>query len=300
MNDELFRQFEAAKAELEQLPSADKRNRARAAFLASATPNGAVRHSDHNSALLVAQEGDAKMSSRQSRRLRLIAAILLGVLLAGGLWSLPPLRTLAQGVIDFFIPDNDNTRSTEIYIGGHPPEPAERPSVDLESVIAAAPFEVHVPTYLPNGFRLDEVEIMNGAVFMKLKCRTPWSITIAQLPFTDETDLVPQEIGASAVIETVDIHGVEGQYVHGSWEVVLPENFETLRQNEQAQGIEVESVWNNDLPWGRLTWVADGIIFDVRSSGGTMSLESRNNPCAPSREMFMAIARGLVPNGGVR
>ncbi len=43
--------------------------------------------------------------NRFYRRNRLIAAVLLGMILAGGFWATPSLRVLAQELINFFIPD---------------------------------------------------------------------------------------------------------------------------------------------------------------------------------------------------
>ncbi|MBL8164582.1 MAG: hypothetical protein JNJ61_21510 [Anaerolineae bacterium] len=302
-NDDLIEQFEAARAELEHFPDSQTQDRARAAFLASAsvTRNGHMRHSHHNSALLhvpVMLQGEKKMPVHQSQRLRLAAAILIAVLLAGGIWTIPTLRSLAQEVISFFIRAEDNVRNDEIYVGGTPVESGEQPGGTLAAAIAAAPFDVHVPTVIPNGFRLDSAEFTHGVVLLKLTCQEPWAVWITQRVF-NPAEVVPQDIGASAMIEAVDIHGAVGQYVHGTWDVVLPENFDALRQNPDRQSLAVESVWNNDLPWGKLTWTADDLMFEIVSAGGLMSEDGRNHRCAPSREQFSALANGLIANSAL-
>lgn len=294
-NDELSQHFQRAKRDLDRLPSAGARRRAQSAFLASltVTPNGAMRHSDHSaltSPMVI--ERDNLMFRHKSRRL--IAAALLGILLAGGFWAVPPLRTFAQEVIEFFIPDQDDTRSAEIFIGGLPADEPDQPPRDLQTVITQAPFGVYTPTNLPDGYQITDAEFTHGVVFITLTCVEPWAIMISQRPLDESVVSLGQEVGASAVIESVDINGVTGQYVHGGWDIVPPANLDELRQTPQPQGVAVESVWNNDLPWGRLAWVADGFTFDIMSAGGIMSEDGRSSPCAPTRDLFTALARGLV------
>ncbi len=252
-----------------------------------------MRHSDHSaltSPMVI--ERDNLMFRHKSRRL--IAAALLGILLAGGFWAVPPLRTFAQEVIEFFIPDQDDTRSAEIFVGGLPTDEPDQPPGDLQTVIAQAPFGVYTPTNLPDDYQITDAEFAHGVVFITLTCVEPWAIMISQRPLDESVVSLGQEVGASAVIESVDINGVTGQYVHGGWDIVPPANLDELRQTPQPQGVAVESVWNNDLPWGRLVWVADGFTFDIMSAGGIMSEDGRTSPCAPTRDLFTALARGLV------
>jgi hypothetical protein len=297
-NDELSDQFQRARRALDHLPTADARRQARAQFVTSlsVTPNGSVRHSDHSALMSPTMlESETMLFKRKPRRL--IAAALLGLLLAGGLWAVPPLRTFAQDVIEFFIPAQADTRSTEIFVGGQPSEATDQPSGDLQTVIAQVPFTVYTPTNLPAGYQISDAEYTYGAVFITLTCVEPWAIMISQRPLDESLGSLSQEVGASAVIESVDINGITGEYVHGGWDIVPPANLDELRQTPHPQGVAVESVWNNDLPWGRMAWSADGFAFEITMAGGILSENSRSSPCAPTRDLFTALARGLVASG---
>lgn len=299
-NDKLLHELEQARNELSRLPSTEARRHARESFLVgtSVTSNGDMRHSDHSALMQISNvtEGDQNMFAQKTRRLRLIAAVLLGVLLAGGFWAVPPLRTVAQEVINFFIPDQDDSRSEEIYIGGQPHESAEQAPGELVTMFAQAPFDARFPTFIPEGFRVEDARVDHDVAFITLTCTEPWAVLITQRVFDGDFQPFAQEVGASAVIETVDINGASGQYVHGTWDVVMPDNFEALRQNSEAQGVAVDSIWDSNLPWGRLVWMNDGILFELMSAGGIMSEDSRNSLCAPNLDMFANIARGLIPN----
>ncbi|MFN8530582.1 MAG: hypothetical protein U0670_18410 [Anaerolineae bacterium] len=221
--------FEAARADAERFPSPESQRRAREAFLHSArltpvSPNGHVRHNDQVGAppevTKQTKSGERPMLHRFSRPTRLIAAVLLGVIMAGILWTSPTLRALTQEILDFFIPAATDTQPDSVFVSGGPPPPdtSAMTALTLDAVVDGALFEIWLPTYLPHPYQFEGGEVLRAGqnIDLRYACREPWTLLIEQA-ISDEPP-IPFEVGASAVIEEVSIHDVIGQYVRGMWQ----------------------------------------------------------------------------------
>lgn len=248
------------------------------------------------------------MNRKSLRSTRLIAAVLLGVLLAGGFWASPGLRALAQEIIEFFITTEDEQPSS-VFVGEEPPAQTSEPYVDpytqtIEAVAAQVEaFEVRLPTFIPRSltFKGATYRPYPQGIEMIYECRgTPFSFMISQyLASEDETQL---EIGESAVIEEVTIHDTSGQYVKGWWITHVDyASVEAAREAalESGEGpVEVPAtlVWSNELEFHRLSWTEDGINFSVATNSGIMSNDvDHASVCRIDRDVLAEIANGLLP-----
>ena len=232
-----------------------------------------------------------------STRTRLVAAVLLGVIVAGGFWATPSLRALAQEIIDFFTQTETDEQPSTVFVGSGLAAPEEEYvdpyTLSLDEIAAQAGFDVFLPTYIPDIMNFKGGLVSHGGqrVEMIYDCSTPWSLMIAQLKVDDLA--TPLEVGASAVIEAVPIRDSIGQYVQGMWQYdVAPEIIEN--QGEAIEEVPVTRVWVNELAWKRLLWREDGINFTIMTAGGIMNNDTLS-PCALTKADYVAIAEGLQP-----
>lgn len=305
-DDQVQAAFDAARAEAEQMPSADVQARVRAQFLSEArgesvSPNGVARLIEQEGALpeLTVQERKPEMSRRTLRFVRVAAAALLGVMVVGGLlWASPSLRALAQEIINFIVQGEDEQPSI-IFVGGDSdPEWMHPPELTLEEIVAQTEFDMRVPTFMPTLYRFMYAIYFSDGVTPVLyyDCPyDPWAIMIVQ--DMGEKDS-PVEVGASAVIEEVPIRDTVGQYVRGFWrirvdEAVRREQEAVAREQNEAVGVPATMVWSNEIEHQQLAWREDGINFRIQTAG--FSSGDTRNPCPLTKEDYVAIAEGLKP-----
>lgn len=300
-DDRLQAAFDAARSAAQQMPSAEQQTRARDQFLAEArtqtesvSPNGDVRHREQTGALsdLTSLEGEQRMNRFYNRRIRLIAAVLLGVIVAGGLWATPSLRVLAQEIFNFFTPASSDAVPTLVPLvaGPRPAQDANPYSLSLDEVAAQASF-VYLPTVLPENYRVEGAEYQadRQTVYINLVCDDLWSLgIIEQLSDTAEP---PYEVGASASIEDVPIRSAVGQYVRGAWEAQINE-IGTAEPGADGPVVSVPRIWTAKTDWQHLVWREDGINFTLASGGSIGRIDARP-ACALDKDAFAAVAQGL-------
>ena len=304
-DDQLEAVFEAARAEAKQMPSAEAQGRARAQFLSEAmgesvSPNGVARLTEQEGALpeLTVAEEKQMMSHRILRFVRVAAAALLGAILVSGLlWASPSLRALAQEIINFFVPVDDEQASVVFVHGDTVPNWMSPASWSLKEIVTLTDFDMRVPTFMPETYQFTHASYASDGVtpILYYECRfTPWSIMIWQNVGDENPSF---EVGESAVIEAVSIHDTIGQYVRGFWsfhvdDEVRSEREAVARELDEAVGVPATMMWSNEINHQQLTWREDGIIFTITTA--TMISDGRN-PCPLTKEDYVAIAEGLRP-----
>lgn len=77
-------------------------------------------------------------------------------------------------------------------------------------------------------------------------------LSLIQQPWTGNPEQSAWQVGASAIVETVQIGNVTGEYVKGSY---------TYRPGDANE------VWDPNLDAQSLHWVQDGVFFQMRASG---------------------------------
>lgn len=250
------------------------------------------------------QAGSAAPRSQQPSRISRIvltaAASVMLVMVA--VFTIPPLQTVAQQIIDFFHPAETNQKPSNIIVGGIAPDDDYDPfPLSMEEVSAQADFDFMVPAFIPETFSFDGAMIQpeDGSVSLNYACSGPWSFSIIQTPIEEDAfdpERIQNEVGADAVIESVKIGSADGQYVRGAWvPVINDEILEQSRQAEEPTRIEIDAVWMNESHWYRLNWYADGILYHIGTSGGSLSENMPASACMPTKEDFIAVANSLAP-----
>lgn len=201
---------------------------------------------------------------------------------------------LAQQIIQFFTPDEDDELQTTIYV--QPPIDFEGREEEfrippLDELVTTLPFTPLFPTVIPDNFSLEIAYLYRESdlLIVHYGCKRSRSIgfSITQQTF-DAAEIAgtigPLNVGASAVIETVQIGSMEGQYVEGGWQFgALP----TYDPNTPV--IETTQTWNNDAPSSMLRWHQDGKVFLLRNARNSHS----NSSCALGKDDLVAIAESL-------
>jgi hypothetical protein len=303
--DRLQSAFDAARNAAQGMPTAEQQARVRAQFLtqvqgfeAGVSSNGDMRHRDQTGALSVSEtvQGERRMKRfYTTRRARLIAAILLGLILAGGFWGASPsLRALAQTVIELFERGSSDSQPSSVFVGPEPPEPENPYPLSMDEVIAKTAFNLRVPTFIPERYQFEGARSLIGGSGVELfyNCEPPYSVIITEIATSDP--FTPTEVGASAVIEDVPIRDVIGQYVRGAWRTEVDRALLPTPGGEPVDAREIPAtrVWSNEENWHQLFWYEDGISFMVITGGGILGNDTPN-PCALTKEDFVALALGM-------
>lgn len=211
--------------------------------------------------------------------------------------TIPPLRTLAEQIIDFFVPADSNETTVELHLGGSIVTPEQYP-LSLDELINHVDFQLPLPAFMPSAYVFDGGSYDPSArvVTLRYRCSAQWSVYIilTQVDQPDTEDLVRREVGMGAEIDEVMIGTVIGQYVRGSWLVVVdPTVVEQAEAAEMGITTDAEAMWENDTQWHQLVWYHEGILYTLM--GGT-STEYQSLSCSLDQEDFVTIANGLRSN----
>jgi hypothetical protein len=305
-HDRLQSAFDTARRAVQEAPTLEQQANARAHFLAEAqarsvSANGDMRHRDQTGALSLpaSKEGERRMNRFYNRRARLIAAVLLGLLLAGGFWASPSLRAVAQTVIDFFQPRSSDRQPSSVLVNATPIGMEIPYPLRLEDVMRWARADLRFPTFLPDGYHFAGARYeSNGAgLEMAFDCAPPWRLLIVEFPST--RPLTITDIGASAVIEDVPIRGTVGQYVRGWWRAEFDRNAAIPTPGGKPREVPATNVWDNEMQWHQLVWREDGVNLWLMTSGAILDSDQPDS-CRLTKEDFAAIGDGMQPFSTLR
>lgn len=198
---------------------------------------------------------------------------------------------LAQQIIQFYAPNDDDRSEITVHYTDVVDGAVERyVSPPLEAVASTLPFTANLPTFLPAGYRVEGAqfnqELQALDVIYSCEANPAYGFTLFQL--SSATELPPIDIGASALIETVQIGAASGQLVAGGWSVVEPAELP-----EGVTSLELDMVWDNDLPMFSLDWESEGIRYSMASFIG--SDPSENPACLLDKNTGVTIADSLAP-----
>lgn len=198
---------------------------------------------------------------------------------------------LAQQIIQFYAPNDDDRSEITVHYNDAVDGPVERyVSPPLEAVASTLPFTAKLPTFLPAGYRVEGAqfnqELQALEVIYSCEANPAYGFTLFQL--SSATELPPVDIGASAVIETVQIGAASGQLVKGGWFVVEPAELP-----EGVTSLETEMVWDNQVPMFSLDWESEGMRYSMANFIG--SDPSENPGCLLDKNTGMTIAESLTP-----
>jgi hypothetical protein len=198
---------------------------------------------------------------------------------------------LAQQIIQFYTSNDDDRSEITVHYNDAVDGPVERYiSPPLEAVASTLPFTAKLPTFLPAGYRVEGAqfnqELQALDVIYSCEANPAYGFTLFQL--SSATELPPIDIGASALIETVQIGAASGQLVKGGWGGVEP-----AERPEGVTALEVELVWDNELPMFSLDWESEGMRYSMANFIG--SDPSENPACLLDTNTGITIADSLTP-----
>jgi hypothetical protein len=236
----------------------------------------------------------AMPGGRRVTLLRLGLSGALVVALAAGFLFTPQGRAWAQKALQFFIPGGSDafTVATMRWVDQTPgeaaptltpwiaPRPAffsdcgdfSAPRCSFARIRSKVNFSVKQLGVIPESFFFtgatggpEKVEL-----FYDTKDHSGF-LTITEEPWTGSPEQTSLEVGASAVVETVRIGGVTGEYVQGGYVA-------------KASG-DSSPVWDGSIDAQTLQWVDEGVFYLMTSDGPAFPMD---------RDAFTALAESLT------
>jgi hypothetical protein len=237
------------------------------------------------------RQGEPLMKSNFAQKTifrRLALATLALVFAFAILFATPQGRAWAQEIIHFFTRAGSDTLPytpkalvwVDATASALPPTPTpmaafaadcgdfDVPKCSVEQIRAKVDFPVKQLGITPEGMRFvgatggpDYVEILydNGIY--------AWGVSIDEAPWTGNSVLTKWQIGASAVVETVRVGTVSGEYVKGAFVVPHTDPLVTPAPGANNQ------VWDAHAGMQILHWVDRGIFFSMEQWGPAAILD---------------------------
>jgi hypothetical protein len=219
---------------------------------------------------------------------RLALAALALVLALAVLFATPQGRAWAQEIIRFFTRSGSDTLPytpqplvwMDVTPGALPPTSTplaafaldcgdyDKPGCSAEQIRSKVDFPVVELGSIPEGMHFvgatggpDRVWLLydNG--------QYGWGLSISEERWTGTSEVMQWQIGASAVVETVQIDAASGEYVKGAFVVPLGNQLVTPAPGTNNQ------VWDGDAGVQTLHWVDHGIFFSMEQWGPAAILD---------------------------
>ena len=238
-----------------------------------------------------------KPNFTQKPIVRRVALAALALVLAFAiLFATPQGRAWAQEIIHFFTRAASDTQPAPttaplVWVNVTPGEPVPtatpralladcgdfaNPKCSVEQIRSKVDFPVMELSTIPEGMYFigatgdpDRIALFydNG--------EHTYGLNITEEPWTGSSELTQWKIGASAVVETVQIGSVTGEYVKGEF---------------VSKPGEANQVWDANIGMLTLHWVNDGIFFDM----STYDVATETDILPMDRDAFVALAAGLT------
>jgi hypothetical protein len=189
--------------------------------------------------------------TRRTRLYRRLAVVAASLLIVVGLFiTVPPLRSFAQDIMNYFVPGVYTQPSEEdMAIASSGSRPVETVA-DAEAIAG-----FHVREWPEEGYQIAAInasKTLVGMLYESVPATRPSRIVSLEQSIAGVYgDTEP--VGDGAHVETVTVNGVEGEYVQGMW------------TGEVTDGIAGPTVWNHDT-YRQLRWQEGNIIYRVSIS----------------------------------
>ncbi len=228
--------------------------------------------------------------TRTPNRRWMPAAGLLALMLCAGLVIVtPPLRAFAQDILQVFVRAPTEALTVAELEANAPPLEESQDGLSLVEAEQRAGFKLWTPsivpekhhfnqaTYVPSEEMVTSLYVAADAPVVDLGQYS--QLVLAQQPArraASSRSMFP--VGVAAPIESVQIDGMSGQYVEGSWCGAGPDPETPLQ-------------WCGSSSARTLRWQRDEWMFTLAALDMNASLPSL------SREQLIAVAATLVPSG---
>jgi len=212
---------------------------------------------------------------------RLVWGLLALILIVGvvGLTFIPSVRAIARQFFYSFI----HSPSNQIQVQVTPAAPG-----DLYNFSDPSNFTLSVPLAQQQaGFGVKEISVLpEGLTFIGCRFDSTYNAVTLQYQGNDYKLFLTQRprgngqdvfsIGASANVESVKIGEIQGEFVVGGWKVISQQP-DSSNQTPTSV-ININAIWDNDLPQSTLRWQTSDIVYELRSVGeGNPSLSDLIN-----------------------
>jgi hypothetical protein len=210
----------------------------------------------------------ARLSGAPSLRIAAAAAALLAFIIIGTLAS-PALRAVAQQLMHFFIPAQDDHISVQVTMpfpgeaGSF--ESADYFSLNLSEAQDLAGFPIKEITRLPSGYAFSGAHFDPTLKAVALRYSDHGSFLVFTQRPSDKVEEY-SNIGASASVETVEVRGVQGEYVTGGWRVG-PQESARIETAVPGTQVSLGAYWDPSLPQETLRWHEAGMAYEIRAAG---------------------------------
>ena len=196
-----------------------------------------------------------------------LIALLLMIALFGIAFS-PSIRAIARQFFYSFIPAPSNQIEVQVTPASpgdlfHFSDPANF-TLSVKEVQQQAGFGVKEISLLPEGliFTGSRFDPSYNAVTL-LYQGNDYKLFLTQRPRGNSQDVF--SIGASANVKLVKIGDIQGEFVAGGWKAV---STQPASENQTPSSmININAIWDSDLPQGTLRWQSGDIVYELRSVG---------------------------------
>ena len=177
------------------------------------------------------------------------------------------LKATANRLLQFFIPAGSDQTAIQVTIPPTDRTNALNPQTDfaasLQEVMAEVPFDLCVPTQMPEDYTLNGANYtathQQAALYYSGDKR---SLILVQHPVGNFFE----QIGESARVEIIQEGEIIYEYVIGGW-VIRGEDGEILATALPGTTVTLNAYWDNSLTRQTLRWQQDGIQFELIAYG---------------------------------
>ncbi len=205
---------------------------------------------------------------KPARRLVLGLIVLFLIIAMLGIAFIPSVRAIARQIFYSFIPAPSN--QIEVQVTPASPgdlfnfsDPANF-TLSMSEVQQQAGFGVKSISSLPEGltFTGSRYDASYNAVTL-LYLGNNYKLFLTQRPRGNSQDVF--SIGASAMVKLVKIGDMQGEFVVGGWKAISTEP--ASEKQTPTSLININAIWDNDLPQSTLRWLAGDIVYELRTIG---------------------------------
>jgi hypothetical protein len=175
----------------------------------------------------------------------------------------PTFDALAQKLLQFFRPSSSNQTTVQVPLEDIS-DPDGRFNMTISEVETLAGFQVLEPMALPDDYVFSgaNYQAEREAIVLNYTAESTGDLLrITQRLYGEEY----QQIGAEAVVETVQISDVTGEYVSGAW--TITEVKSSSKDHQPDSSATLEATWDPQAEIQILRWQNSEMLFEIIYAG---------------------------------
>jgi hypothetical protein len=193
-----------------------------------------------------------------------ITALIITIVL-GATFTIPAVQATARQLLNYFLPSSSDQRTVQAPF----PLPGSKLDIyyglNLEQAQKQSGYPLKTLTVLPDKMAFAGAHVQPSLKAVALR----YTNGIDNLIFTQRMLGNVEEfssIGASAVVEPIQVRGVQGEFVRGGWKMQTSQSPTQAASNPGTQA-NLGLYWDADLPQNILRWQENGMSFEIISIG---------------------------------